>query len=398
MALGWAITKWLKYPAWFTPALAFNNTTSLPLVLIQSLDSTGILASLLKDENDSTKEAIARAKSFFLVCSLVCNALTFSLGPKLLDGEEAPESKEGDGDDDAAKQNDYPSARPAGQDDAAERGQGGDGPDDAEDATEQTSLLPHVVNHHINRASDVGRRQSSKVWERLPRWLQQLLEFLHNFLVAPVIGAIFGCLIGLSPPLRRIFFNSTNDGGVLTAWFTNSIKNVGDLFAALQLVVVGCKLSTSLRRMKEDKDSGTVAWGPMLTAFAVRFLLWPVYVIPSCVRNGSTDVASPRIRADHALYRISIPVIWAVATKTSLLGNDPMLWFCLMLMPTGPPAIKLTALADVNGSSEHEKMSIAKFLTVGCSHISFHPPFAPADLASTSHCHPPLCVHAQALA
>ena len=35
-----------------------------------------------------------------------------------------------------------------------------------------------------------------------------------------------------------------------------------------------------------------------------------------------------------------------------------------MLMPTGPPAMKLTALADVNGSSEQEKMSIAKFLTV----------------------------------
>lgn len=41
-----------------------------------------------------------------------------------------------------------------------------------------------------------------------------------------------------------------------------------------------------------------------------------------------------------------------------------MLWFCLMLMPTGPPAMKLTALADVNGSSEGEKMAIAKFLTV----------------------------------
>lgn len=44
-----------------------------------------------------------------------------------------------------------------------------------------------------------------------------------------------------------------------------------------------------------------------------------------------------------------------------------MLWFCLMLMPTGPPAMKLTALADVNGSKEAEKMAIAKFLTVRLS-------------------------------
>lgn len=48
-----------------------------------------------------------------------------------------------------------------------------------------------------------------------------------------------------------------------------------------------------------------------------------------------------------------------------------MLWFCLMLMPTGPPAMKLTALADVNGSKESEKMAIAKFLTVIFS--SLHP-------------------------
>lgn len=41
-----------------------------------------------------------------------------------------------------------------------------------------------------------------------------------------------------------------------------------------------------------------------------------------------------------------------------------MLWFTMMLMPTGPPAMKLTSLADVNGSNEQEKMSIAKFLTV----------------------------------
>lgn len=41
-----------------------------------------------------------------------------------------------------------------------------------------------------------------------------------------------------------------------------------------------------------------------------------------------------------------------------------MLWFTMMLIPTGPPALKLTALADMNGSSENEKMSIAKFLSV----------------------------------
>lgn len=48
-----------------------------------------------------------------------------------------------------------------------------------------------------------------------------------------------------------------------------------------------------------------------------------------------------------------------------------MLWFTMMLMPTGPPALKLTALADVNGSSEDVKMSIAKFLCVRSSCVVF---------------------------
>lgn len=61
---------------------------------------------------------------------------------------------------------------------------------------------------------------------------------------------------------------------------------------------------------------------------------------------------------------ISIGVIYLVAARTHWLSNDPMLWFAMMLMPTGPPALKLTALADVNGNSDQEKMAIAKFLTV----------------------------------
>ena len=63
-------------------------------------------------------------------------------------------------------------------------------------------------------------------------------------------------------------------------------------------------------------------------------------------------------------YSISISIVFLLATHTSLLDADPILWFAMMLMPTGPPAMKLTALADVSGSNETEKMSIAKFLCV----------------------------------
>lgn len=81
-------------------------------------------------------------------------------------------------------------------------------------------------------------------------------------------------------------------------------------------------------------------------------------------------VASP---LTHALVdSISISVIWALAKNTSVLSEDPILWFAMMLMPVGPPALKLTALADVTGSDDKEKMSIAKFLTV-CYSCLFGP-------------------------
>ena len=63
-------------------------------------------------------------------------------------------------------------------------------------------------------------------------------------------------------------------------------------------------------------------------------------------------------------YSISISAVYVVASKTNWLDDDPILWFVLMLMPTGPPATKLTALADVSGADEDEKMSIAKFVTI----------------------------------
>ncbi|KAI9778764.1 MAG: hypothetical protein M1816_003900 [Peltula sp. TS41687] len=337
IGVGYVVTRIFKLPSWVTPAVAFNNTVSLPLVLIQSLDATGILSRIVP-EGDSTSDAVLRAKSYFLVCSMVGSSLTFALGPKLLDGDDAPD--EDDAADGQKSNGGNHQAQHESRDDDVEgaHGTNGGGDDDEnEENDERTSLLPDAFNRRVHHVSTATQRRADTVWSKLPQWLRTVLHYLQAFLVAPMLAAITGAIIGLSPPLRKVFFNGTSEGGFFSAWLTSSVKNVGDLFAALQLVVVGCKLSGALRNMKENKESGSVPWGPMTFVFLIRFVVWPL---------------------------ISIPLIWALAMKTSLLGDDPMLWFCLMLMPTGPPAIRLTALADVNGSSEHEKMSIAKFLTI----------------------------------
>ncbi|KAI9691791.1 MAG: hypothetical protein M1822_007863 [Bathelium mastoideum] len=336
MGLGLLLVKVFKLPHWVTPAIAFNNTTSLPLLLVQSLSATGILSSLLTSPNDSMSDAIERAKSYFLVNAMIGNSLTFAIGPALLNGheEDAPDTSEDK------------------HDSTGQNGRATDGANDVEQARDRDhreeeeenershERAPLLVNYVI-RASDhaarVASRRQSEFYESLPPWVQKALSFSYQFLNAPVIGAVIGAVIGLTPPLHRVFFNSTENGGYLNAWLTTSIKNIGDLFAALQVIVVGVKLSQSMVKMKRGEESGSAPWLPMVIITFVRLVLWPA---------------------------ISIPLIYALATKTQTLDKDPILWFAMMLMPVGPPALKLAALADVNGSGEKEKMSIAKFLTI----------------------------------
>ena len=275
MLIGYVATRLFKFPSWITPAICFNNTTSLPLLLIQSLESTGILQSLLKSEDDTTSAAVARAKSYFLVCAIVGNSLTFALGPKLLDGEESPDEQAED------KKQPEDSHESNGHGDFeqghGENGHGDQEPDgDNHSVNEQTSLLPDPV---VRRGEEVGRdtyREGKKGWDRLPQWSQKFLDFMYAFVNAPLIGAVIGVILGLAPPLHKAFFNEQDDGGFLNAWLTTSIQNIGGLFATLQVVVVGVKLSSSLRKMKRGEDSGTVPWIPMTFIIVVRFVLWPV--------------------------------------------------------------------------------------------------------------------------
>ncbi|OQO12266.1 hypothetical protein B0A48_02907 [Cryoendolithus antarcticus] len=317
LLFGLGLTRIFKMPSWITPALAFNNTTSLPLLLVQALDAAGILDSI-----DSSSGLVDRAKSYFLVNAMISNSLTFALGPKFLDCSEDMDASE-------RKEEDHLGEDPDEILESQIR--------EASQTNEETSLLPRPVARGITRATLKTSSKWHALYDPLPHWAQETLLFLYQFVNPPVIGAILGALIGLTPPLHRLFFSTQDEGGYLDAWLTSALRNVGDLFAALQVIVVGIKLSTAMLKWKKGEASGTMPWGPFVLVSIVRFVIWPA---------------------------ISIPVIYVLATKTGTLSEDPMLWFAMMLMPTGPPALSLTAMADTYGAEEGERMSIAKFLTV----------------------------------
>lgn len=313
----------LKMPDWVTVGVMFNNTASYPLLLIGALQQTGILASLVKP-GASLDQAIERANAYFLVFSTVSSCLTFAVGPRLIDSEHAPEedpdAEEAENDNNNAEEPNeetgllgssennfivvptfhnpfnnrdhrsfFPSTRkPSSAAAAAGGANGGRTPTTKKPKDRRASLIPHT------HWSALGPR--TKWW----------LLFLFDFFNMPLLGALLGAIIGLTPPLHRAFFNDTYDGGIFTAWLTASLKNIGGLFVPLPVVIAGTSLYAAYTKSTKGGKSKGLPWGTVAYIMLVRFVLWPV---------------------------ASIGVVYLLASRTSVLGEDPMLWFAMMLMP-----------------------------------------------------------------
>jgi predicted permease len=207
-----------------------------------------------------------RAESYFLINAMVSNSLTFALGPRLLrpGDEDAPEDDNGKADN-------------GEEEDQADGDSGGDieqAPDGLID--EETSLLPQRIVKPTNRIEKKGYLKTQKWYNGLSPWLQETLDITWQFANAPLLGALVGAIIGLTPALHRLFFNPSNEGGYLNAWLTSAIKNIGELFASLQIIVVGVKLSKSMLRMKRGENSGEVHKGSLALVTLFRFIIWPL--------------------------------------------------------------------------------------------------------------------------
>lgn len=336
-------------PDWTTAAIMFNNTTSYPLLLIQSLEQTGILSKLLV-EDETTGELVARAKSYFLVFATVSSCLTFAVGPRLIDTEHAPDS-----DDESTLDGEESNSpiSPSTQVNEAHLENG----TDAARPSEQTRLLspgPQFRERHKSvtnitffpskpRFTTVKRRPRyipDLHWSDLSARTQWWLLFFYDFLNAPLVGALLGVVIGTTSVLHHAFFNNTYSGGIFTAWLTESWKNIGGLFVPLPLIVAGISLYTSYQDSKHGDSSTTRSNTPLVTTafiLTVRFIVWPV---------------------------VSIGVIYAIAKDSNILGSEPMLWFAMMLMPTGPPAMKLITMVQVSDAGIEDERKIAKILTI----------------------------------
>ncbi|KAK0718551.1 auxin efflux carrier [Lasiosphaeria miniovina] len=328
----------LGMPDWVTVALMFNNTTSYPLLLITALDDTGILKSLIVTD-ETSREAIERAKSYFLVFATVSSCLTFAVGPRLIDSEHAPEPEADKEDDPVDNGRDQTEA---GEEtgllnprSSAVQFLDPFGSTSFFPSNRRPSVAPRSKPPADRRASIVPRSRWSRLSPRTKWWLL----FISDFFNAPLLGAVIGAVIGLVPPLHHAFFSASEDGGIFTAWLTASLKNIGGLFVPLPVVVAGVSLYTSMKSLEQDGGSSAakLPWLTVTFILVVRFVLWPI---------------------------ASIGFIYLIASRTELLSTDPMLWFTMMLMPTGPPAMKLITLIQVSDGEPDDEVNISKLLTI----------------------------------
>lgn len=328
----------LGMPDWTTVAIMFNNTTSYPLLLIGALSETGILRSLIVTD-ESTKDAVERANSYFLVFATISSCLTFAVGPRLIDTEHGPDTpKEGDTDmanDEVVDVEGEPHERT--------------GLLNSEQPARFTSPSRHsffpskrqTANEALEEALQNARRANlvpKHWWTELGPRTRWWLLFISDFFNAPLLGALIGTVIGLVHHLHRAFFSDTVDGGIFTAWLTASLKNIGSLFVPLPVVVAGVSLYTAMNEARaRGHFASALPWLTVTFILGIRFILWPI---------------------------LSIASIYGIASRTDLLGPDPMLWFAMMLMPTGPPAMKLITLVQISNSDPEDESSISKILTV----------------------------------
>lgn len=284
-----------RLPKWTVAAVTFNNTTSLPLLLVQSLRSTGALDSLLG--SDSDKEDFDRIRSYFLVFAVVINVLTFGEGERALNGYkehgfpfagllglrkyaadifENGTRKHGDRRPSQGQDVENP-VIPSGLESDESEAEAEDEPTQTTPLLQRqiTPLLPRRVMRGPASLSHRIVIMATRVWSSLPEPLKRYIRPLRPFVNSTTLGAVVGVIIGITPPLQRLFFSPMHEGGYFNAWLTTPLRNVGELFVTLQVIVVGVSLSLSIRQRKRDGKAGDIPRSALAFVLLMRFIIFP---------------------------------------------------------------------------------------------------------------------------
>ncbi|KAF8515708.1 hypothetical protein BU17DRAFT_51541, partial [Hysterangium stoloniferum] len=269
-----------SFPLWIIPSCMFNNTITLMLLMLDNLGTLGAFDDIVGENNRS--QAIRRAKAYFLLNALVHSLIKFSIAPKLMSTLAIP--------------------------------------------VEVTSTLidpgstepDHLGNHNTEEmpllsTSSLPRASYDNVWRKIRETVNP-----------PLLGALLAFIIGVIPLLRHMFLEK---GGIFTSTLTQSIQKMGNIYATIQLFVVGAQpTKKSLPKFA------------LVYLLSYRFILMPIFSISviSALRHWQPDV----------------------------LLKDPIFDFALMIAPVGPTTSTMAAVSQIANLSEDDTSLVASMLTI----------------------------------
>jgi auxin efflux carrier family protein len=233
--VGWLGQVVLKTPHWVIVASGRPNSSALPLLLLQSLESTGILNSL-DSTGASSSKLLSRAKSYILLNVIVQQSITFQTAPNILKMDD------GEGQDDEER-------GPASLTPAAHKSAGRLNPivqdrdrvglledyDGASYGTREETHFP-VALSAIEDRPDIH-------WPRKLQSIEKPIKAVIHWMSPPLIGAIIALVLGVRcgclyrevttidyeqivPLFHEVFFSQDS---ALYSSVTQSIENIGEL-------------------------------------------------------------------------------------------------------------------------------------------------------------------------
>ncbi|WOO80684.1 putative transporter [Vanrija pseudolonga] len=281
----------LRLPHWVVPCMVFNNATK-----------AGTIEGLLV-EGDTTKKALSRGIVYVLIYSLVANLARFGFGPHMLKDVKAKEEIH------AWTHHETPHQHHAPKDE-----------EDEEDAVVDVLTTAEAQPSTSSEATPLlGEGPAPK-----PRWTKRLKRNVKEIMNPPLAGGLTAAFFGVVPFLHKWFF--TDDS--LLAPLTMSFHNLGQLYAVLQMFVLGAHL--------QSKGYARPQYLALVYLFAFRFAIMPL---------------------------ISSSMVAYVRNHTTVL-LDPIFDFVMIIAPVGPPALTLAAIVEMAAPGQATITAVATTVVV----------------------------------
>ncbi|KAM0751651.1 hypothetical protein T439DRAFT_324841 [Meredithblackwellia eburnea MCA 4105] len=281
------LSKLAGLPQHYVPIFVFNNVTSLPLLLIKALATTGSLDGMVP-KGDTLDATLKRGTVYVLINALVGNLTRFALGPYLMQTHK-----------------------------------------------EEFWAHPHLDDPHEEAPPKlfsqirlpVQDEPAEPTWkDKAKQGLYHALDWVWVALNPPLIGGVLAVTFGIIPFFHHHLFDPS---GWLTP-IASSVASLGNLYTALQMAVLGAHLYS-----KKGRGAKPV--------WVIWLFLWRFFLAPAVSINTISFIRN---------------------TWPTLIDTDPIFDFVLMISNVGPPALTLSAIAEMADLPAEIEGQISQIITL----------------------------------